>query len=63
MDEITVSRIFEETAYIRMGGTEEELRAAKYLAAECERFGCEAKLESFQVDMATIKTASLVVDG
>ena len=63
MDEKTVSRIFEETAYIRMGGTEEELRAANYLAAECKRFGCEAKLESFQVDMATIKTASLVVDG
>lgn len=63
MDTKTISRIFEETAYVRMGGSEEELRAAKYLAAECAKFGCEAALESFQVDMATIHNATLLVDG
>lgn len=63
MDAKTVSRIFDETAYIRMGGSAEELRAAEYLAAECAKFGCRANLEAFQVDMATIQEATLTVDG
>ncbi len=63
MDIKNICRIFEETAYVRMGGSEEELRTAKYLAAECAKFGCQATLEPFQVDMATIHNAVLLVDG
>ncbi len=63
MEAKTISRIFNETAYVRMGGTPQELQTAKYLAAECAKFSCPAKLEPFQVDMATIKKAILEVDG
>lgn len=58
-----IMKIFEETAYVRMGGTQEELRTAEYLAAKCAEFGCEGRLEAFDVDMATMETAMLLVDG
>ena len=63
MDLKTIDRIFEETAYVRTGGSPEELRCAEYLANECKAFGCEAKLESFEVSAAQIHTATLTVDG
>ena len=56
-------KIFEDTAYVRMGGSEEELRAARYLAEKCAEMGLDAKLESFDVDMATMQQAVLLVDG
>ena len=58
-----IMKIFEETAYVRMGGSQEELRTAEYLAAKCAEFGFEARLEAFGVDMATMETAMLLVDG
>ena len=63
MDAKNIARIINETAYVRMGGTSEELRCAKYLQAECKKLGFDAKLEPFTVDMATIEEASLEVDG
>ena len=56
-------KIFEDTAYVRMGGSEEELRAAQYLQAKCAEFGGSATLEAFDVDMATMEEATLTVDG
>ena len=58
-----IMRIFRETAYIRMGGSAEELRTAEYLQAKCAEYGLEAKLEPFEVDMATMEEAHLLVDG
>ena len=58
-----IMKIFEDTAYVRMGGSEEELRAANYLAQKCAEMGLEAKLEAFDVDMADIQQATLLVDG
>ena len=58
-----IDKIFQETAYIRTGGSPEELQAAQYLQAQCAAFGCDAKLESFDVDMANIKHAVLTIDG
>ena len=63
MNKKTVQRIFAETAYVRTGGSPEELKAAQYLQAECAKFGCDAKIETFDVDMATIESASLWADG
>jgi len=56
-------KIFEDTAYVRMGGSQEELKCAQYLQQCCADLGLEAKLESFEVDMADMELASLVVDG
>ena len=56
-------QIFNDTAYIRMGGSEEELRAAKYIKSICQSFGTDAFIEDFAVNMATIKNATLTIDG
>ena len=63
MDLNTITRIFEETAYVRTGGSAEELRCAKYIQAECAKFGCQAQLEAFEVDWAQMHEAVLMVDG
>ncbi len=58
-----IEKIFSDTAYIRMGGSAEELRAAQYLQGVCKDNGLDARLEAFEVDMATVHTATLTVDG
>ena len=63
MNETQIMKIFEETAYVRMGGSPEELRCAEYLQAKCAELGLKAELEAFPVDMAEIKKAELTVDG
>ncbi len=63
MDIKTIDRIFADTAYVRMGGSQEEKKCAEYLAAECAKLGLEASLVPFEVDMARMKEAKLIVDG
>ena len=63
MDQNTIQRILTETAYVRAGGSPEELRCALYLQEECRKLGFEAKLEPFTVAMSNMAAASLTVDG
>jgi len=63
MNAIDIMKIFEETAYVRMGGTEEEHRAAKYLQDYCTKLGLNATVEDFPVDMANIQEAVFEADG
>ena len=58
-----IMKIFEETAYVRMGGTDEELRTAKYLVDCCSKLGMTAVIEDFPVEMANLQEAVLEVDG
>ena len=58
-----IMRIFRQTAYVRMGGTEEELNTAKYIQEKCAALGLEARLEPFAVPMAKIQKAELYADG
>ena len=58
-----IMKIFEDTAYVRMGGSAEELRTAEYLQQRCKDFGVDATIEAFEVDMAAIENAVLTVDG
>ena len=58
-----IMKIFEDTAYVRMGGTDAELRAAKYLVDCCAKLGLTAVIEDFPVDMANLQEAVLEVDG
>ena len=55
--------IFRQTAYVRTGGSAEELRCAEYLVQQCAELGLEAKIESFPVQMANLEEATLTVDG
>ncbi len=59
-----VRKIFVDTAYVRTGGSDEELKAAEYIKALCAEMGLgEAVIEDFPVEMAAIKEATLTVDG
>ncbi|MBO5657415.1 MAG: Zn-dependent exopeptidase M28 [Agathobacter sp.] len=58
-----IRQILEDTAYIRTGGSAEELRCAQYIQNVCKEMGMDAYLEEFEVDMADMKKAVLTVDG
>lgn len=58
-----IMKIFSDTAYVRMGGTEQELKCAQYLADRCAEFGQKAEIVPFEVDMAEMHKAVLTVDG
>jgi len=63
MNASEIMKIFEDTAYVRMGGTDAELRAAEYLAGCCEKMGMAARIEDFPVDMANLQEAVFEADG
>lgn len=63
MDSKEIMQIFDDTAYVRMGGSVEELRAAEYLQAKCREMGFEASIEGFEVPMATIHEGAFYADG
>ena len=52
-----IMQIFEETAYVRTGGSLEELKTAQYLQEKCQSMGLNAQLEAFDVDMADMRTS------
>ena len=58
-----IMKIFEDTAYVRTGGTTEELRCAEYIRDYCAGMGLNASIEAFPVDMATISEAEFLADG
>ena len=58
-----IQKIFTDTAYIRVGGSPEELKAAEYIRDICASFGATAAIEEFDVQMATMHTDTLTVDG
>ena len=63
MDAKQIMKIFEDTAYVRMGGSMEELKAAEYLKSKCQELGFAAEIVPFDVDMATMQEARLLIDG
>ena len=63
MDGKQIMQIFEDTAYVRMGGTPAERQAAEYLKARCDALGGEARIESFPVQMATLEDYEFLADG
>ncbi len=63
MNEQQINKILSDTAYVRMGGSEDELKCANYLKEKCVELGGKAYLEDFEVDMAEIEEAELIVDG
>lgn len=63
MDTEQIMKIFEDTAYVRTGGSDEELRCAEYLRSKCAELGLEAEILPFDVDMAHMKRAEFYGDG
>ena len=58
-----INKILADTAYVRMGGREEEKKTAEYLISICNEFASGAYTEEFPVDLADIKRAKLYADG
>ena len=63
MDAKKIMQILEDTAYVRWGGSPEELRTAEYIRDQIAQMGMEAKIVPFEVPMANMKEAVLLVDG
>ena len=63
MEPKLIQKIFTDTAYVRTGGSPEELKAAEYIRNLCATFGATAAIEEFDVQMATMHTDTLTVDG
>ncbi len=57
-----IMSIFEDTAYVRTGGSPEELKAAEYLRQKASAWG-EARIVPFEVPMATMEEAVFQADG
>ena len=58
-----IMKVFDDTAYVRMGGSMEELRAAEYIRDWCASIGQKADIQPFEVDMATLYEAEFLADG
>ena len=58
-----INQILADTAYVHTSGTPAERKAAEYLAQCCRELGAEAKIETFEVDMATMHEAVFEADG
>ena len=54
-------KALEELSFVRVAGTPEELKAAEFLKAECEKAGVEAVIEDFEIEMPEIKTVKFEV--
>lgn len=63
MDAKQIMKLFEDTAYVRMGGSQEELRTAEYLCGKVAELGLEARIVPFEVPMARIQEAVFQADG
>ena len=54
-------KALEKLSFVRVAGTCEELKAAEFLKAECEKAGVEAVIEDFEIEMPEIKTVKFEV--
>ena len=63
MDTLKINQILQDTAYIRTGGSQEELRCAQYILDECATLGLQATIEPFAVPMSTMTDAQLIANG
>lgn len=61
MNKQDVERIFDQCAYVRWGGSEQELQCAHYIQDELTKYGLSSYLHEFDVAAASIKQASLTV--
>ena len=60
MDAKQIMKIFEDTAYVRMGGSPEERKTAEYLQGYLAQMGLKAELQSFDVDMANSSSTAKI---
>lgn len=60
---MNLEKLFLNTKFPHVGGTEKELQVAEYLKEECEELGVKAHIEGFRVAMADMEEAHVYADG
>jgi len=63
MDAKEIMNIFRDTAYVRMGGSPEERKAAEYIQGKLADMGLSAQIQPFPVPMSDMQEAVLLADG
>lgn len=63
MNSDQIMQIFEDTAYVRLGGRDAEKKAAAYIQQKVAEMGLEAYLEPFDVNLDDIEEAVFEADG
>lgn len=63
MEQNIIKKILEDTAFVHVSGTPEELKVAEYLKAACEERGVPAAIETFEVPGSDIEHSRLLADG
>ncbi len=63
MNKKQVRKIIKDTAYTRMGGSQEELQCAQYIKDRVADLGLEASIVPFEVPMANMQEAVFTADG
>lgn len=60
---MNLEKLFLDTDFEHVGGTDKELQVAEYLKAECEKLGASAHIESFRVSMGDMEESHVYADG
>ena len=63
MNAIEITQIFADTAYVRTGGSPQELKTAEYLRDQVAKMGMKAEILPFDVPMSQIQEAVFLADG
>jgi len=63
MNQNEITQIFADTAYVRTGGSPQELKTAEYLRDQVAKMGMKAEILPFDVPMSQIQEAVFLADG
>lgn len=63
MNAIEITQIFADTAYVRTGGSPQELKTAEYLRDQVAKMGMKADILPFDVPISQIQEAVFLADG
>lgn len=61
MDKNRAWQLLKDISYVRVAGSEEDLKTANMLKAVCDDAGVPAVIEDFEIDVINVKTATLEV--
>lgn len=61
MDKMRAWQLLKDMSFVRVAGSEEDLKTAQLLKAVCDEAGVSAVIEEFEIDVVEIKTATLEV--
>ena len=63
MNQKQMKKIFNDTAYVHTGGSQQELQCANYIVDTLANWGLTATLEPFEVQRGNVNKAILTIDG